>query len=98
LDDYVQEFNLLQGLASKVAIIDKEALLRYFVQGLHLNIWIGLAAALPDNPSGTNSNTNHQSLHYGKKGQSPRTKARVNGHHEWSEHWTLQLVQLFRAF
>jgi hypothetical protein len=32
-----------------VAIIDKEALLRYLVQGLHLNIWIGLAAALPDN-------------------------------------------------
>jgi Retrotransposon gag protein len=49
LDDYVREFNLLQGLTSKVAIIDKEALLRYFVQGLHLNIWIGLAAALSDN-------------------------------------------------
>jgi hypothetical protein len=49
LDDYVREFNLLQGLASKVVIIDKEVLLQYFVQGLHLNIRIGLAAALPDN-------------------------------------------------
>jgi hypothetical protein len=32
-----------------VAIINKEALLQYFIQGLHLNIQIRLTAALPGN-------------------------------------------------
>jgi hypothetical protein len=45
LETYIQEFNTLEGLAAQVAVLDGKAKLRYFVQGLQLNLRIGVAAA-----------------------------------------------------
>jgi Zinc knuckle len=47
IEAYIREFNTLRGLAVSVATLDPNAVLRYFVQGLRMNIRIGMAAAVP---------------------------------------------------
>jgi hypothetical protein len=44
---YIWEFNTLRGLAASIATLDPNAMMRYFVQGLHMNIKIRTAAAVP---------------------------------------------------
>jgi Zinc knuckle len=43
---YIQEFNTLRRLTASVATLDPNAVLRYFMQELHMNIRIGTAAAV----------------------------------------------------
>jgi hypothetical protein len=44
---YIREFNTLRRLTASVATLDPNAVLRYFVQGLRMNIRIRIAAAVP---------------------------------------------------
>jgi Retrotransposon gag protein len=46
IEVYIREFNTLRGLAASVATLDPNAVLRYFVQGLRMNIRIRTAAAV----------------------------------------------------
>jgi hypothetical protein len=48
VEGYTREFNTLVGLASGIAILNAGALLRYFLQGLKMNLRIGVASTQPD--------------------------------------------------
>jgi Ty3 transposon capsid-like protein len=48
VEGYTREFNTLVGLASSVAVLDASALLRYFLQGLKMNLRIRVASTQPD--------------------------------------------------
>jgi Retrotransposon gag protein len=48
VEGYTREFNTLVRLASGVAILDAGALLRYFLQGLKMNLRVGVVSTQPD--------------------------------------------------
>jgi Retrotransposon gag protein len=47
VEGYTREFNTLVGLASGVAVLDAGVLLRYFLQGLKMNLRVGVVSMQP---------------------------------------------------
>jgi Retrotransposon gag protein len=47
VEGYTREFNTLVGLASGVAVLDAGTLLRYFLQGLKMNLRVGVVSTQP---------------------------------------------------